>query len=357
MKRGTPGHPKVYDLAERLEAPRPMIIGYLELLWHFTAVYAPHGDIGRLTDQRIEKAVDWNGESGRLVAALIEAGWVDRDAEHRLIVHDWEEHCDDAVRKKVARSGQRFLRVSSQDAMSGQTVRPASNTIPDKMSDDSDLAAGQSVREMPTGSPEIPDRQGDNVRRNVRLARARMPEPEPEPVPLPEPEPEPVLVPVPHASGVPRATASDRRESAPGAINGPGAATTAAPAESKHAKPDKAIRELIAELQGQHIEPGNARKAEQAALKSQAEWGGAPGKNFASFVRRSFAAWLPVWRARREREPTCFVPQVAVWFESGDWLVKPTAESRRQNGRKPSKTEFLERVARGEIDLAGRALR
>ena len=59
MKRGTPDHPKVYDLAERLKVKRPTALGYLELLWHFTAVYAPEGDIGRYSDKRIEGAMDW----------------------------------------------------------------------------------------------------------------------------------------------------------------------------------------------------------------------------------------------------------------------------------------------------------
>ena len=60
MKRGTPDHPKVYELCELLKCDRPTAIGYLELLWHFAAKYAPQGDIGKYSDERIEAALDWS---------------------------------------------------------------------------------------------------------------------------------------------------------------------------------------------------------------------------------------------------------------------------------------------------------
>ena len=57
------------------------------MLWHFAAKYAPQGDIGRYSDRRIEGALDWFGRGkqlGKLIEALVVAGWIDRDAEHRL---------------------------------------------------------------------------------------------------------------------------------------------------------------------------------------------------------------------------------------------------------------------------------
>jgi hypothetical protein len=38
MKRGTPDHPKVHPLAEALGVRRPVVLGHLELLFHFAAV-------------------------------------------------------------------------------------------------------------------------------------------------------------------------------------------------------------------------------------------------------------------------------------------------------------------------------
>lgn len=89
---------------------RPLAVGYLEMLWHFTAEFAPQGDIGRYSDDRIEGALDWSGKRGRLVEALTTSGWVDLDASTRLFVHDWEDHADAAVAKKLKRAGLQFLK-------------------------------------------------------------------------------------------------------------------------------------------------------------------------------------------------------------------------------------------------------
>ncbi len=109
MKRGTPDHPKVHELCERAKIRLPAAIGYLELLWHFTATYAPQGDIGKFPDKRIEAALHWGGAAGKLVEALCETGWLDVSDTSRLLVHGWHDHADQATRKKLQRSGLQFL--------------------------------------------------------------------------------------------------------------------------------------------------------------------------------------------------------------------------------------------------------
>jgi hypothetical protein len=109
MKRGTPRHPKVAQLRELLKIVPAAAIGYLELLWHFTAEFAPQGDIGKYDDARIEAALMWTGKRGRLVEALRQAGWVDPHPEHRLVVHHWHDHADNAVQKRLQRAGLPFL--------------------------------------------------------------------------------------------------------------------------------------------------------------------------------------------------------------------------------------------------------
>lgn len=120
MKRGCIEHPKVFDLCERLRIRRPMAVGYLEMLWHFTAKYAPQGDIGKYSDTRIEAALDWSGRPGKLVEALTAARWLDRHSECRLVIHDWHEHADDSVRKRLSRGGLQFLSITGK--VSGQTT-------------------------------------------------------------------------------------------------------------------------------------------------------------------------------------------------------------------------------------------
>lgn len=109
MKRTGADHPKVKHLAQILNIEIWGAVGILELLWHFTARYAPQGDIGKYSDATIARAIGWEKHTGRkgvtpeyrLSSALVEAGWVDSCQCHRLVVHDWAEHADQQVKRKL----------------------------------------------------------------------------------------------------------------------------------------------------------------------------------------------------------------------------------------------------------------
>lgn len=108
MKRGTPEHPKTVRLSRILDIERWGAIGLLEGLWHFAARYAIQGDIGRWSNQEIADGIGWHGRHGTpdaLVAALVEARFLDESPEHRLLIHDWADHCDESVRKTLKSRG------------------------------------------------------------------------------------------------------------------------------------------------------------------------------------------------------------------------------------------------------------
>jgi len=110
MKRGTPRHPKVAHLAELLGVNIPTAVGYLELLWHFTAEFAPQGDIGKYDDKRIAAGLHWPGRTpSTLIEALTKSGWIDLRDDFRLLVHDWHDHADGSVIKRLQRSNLPFL--------------------------------------------------------------------------------------------------------------------------------------------------------------------------------------------------------------------------------------------------------
>jgi hypothetical protein len=105
VKRGTPEHPKVDALCEILGIGRAQAVGHLELLWHFAAKYAIQGNVGKWPDTLIASrcgAASENGQAERFVAALTDARWLDRCAKERLVIHDWEDHCDQSVKKTLA---------------------------------------------------------------------------------------------------------------------------------------------------------------------------------------------------------------------------------------------------------------
>lgn len=119
MKRRTADHPKTIDLCSRLGVERYSAVGILELLWHFTAEFAPAGDIGRYADSAIANAIHWTGSVDKLVRELIESKWIDVCPVNRLIVHDWCDHADDYTRKKLKRANKSFVSVCLE--MSGQS--------------------------------------------------------------------------------------------------------------------------------------------------------------------------------------------------------------------------------------------
>ena len=107
--RAVPDHPKFANLKAILKQPKGPVAGWLEMIWHFTGRFTPQGDIGKYTDETIETWVEWDGEPGFLIAALIQTGWLDRDDLHRLLVHDWAEHADKATKNSMIRRKLHFV--------------------------------------------------------------------------------------------------------------------------------------------------------------------------------------------------------------------------------------------------------
>lgn len=114
MKRGAPDHWKMQGLARRLKVPVRYGIawanGTMERLWHYTAKYHPQGDVGRAPDWAIAEACGWPAsDAASLIDALIDMRFLVRSTAHRLLVHDWPQHADDAVKKTLQRNGLAFF--------------------------------------------------------------------------------------------------------------------------------------------------------------------------------------------------------------------------------------------------------
>ncbi|GJM43457.1 MAG: hypothetical protein DHS20C21_02990 [Gemmatimonadota bacterium] len=141
MKRGTPDHPKTRKLKRRLKSSFPETVGVIELLFHFTAQFAPQGDIGKWTNEEIADGVGWEGDPDGLVGALVDSGWVDPDSVHRMMVHDWSDHADNSVRTTLRNKGIDFLeptpevsgsgaKSGAEEAEDGGSVNPDSSPAP-----------------------------------------------------------------------------------------------------------------------------------------------------------------------------------------------------------------------------------
>lgn len=106
-------HPKFARLKAALRVPKYTALGMLECLWHFTGKFTPDGRIGKYSVEEIEAWLEWEGEEGFLVAALIKSGWLDVDETHGLIVHDWHKHADEASKLALKRAGLEFVKPTS----------------------------------------------------------------------------------------------------------------------------------------------------------------------------------------------------------------------------------------------------
>jgi len=115
LKRGGPNHPKTYALAESLGIRRAHAVGILEMLFHFTAQYAPEGDIGRYSDKRIAAALDWHASPTKLIDALAATGWIDTHHGVGWVVHGWSEHADRSVVQRLTRAGKKPIQSNHED--------------------------------------------------------------------------------------------------------------------------------------------------------------------------------------------------------------------------------------------------
>lgn len=104
MKRGTDMLTKFKRLKDDLGLPTYACKGLLQELWDATATNAIAGDIGKHSDDDIAYMLDWQGDPAALVAALVKWKWLDPHPEHRLVVHDWPQHCEDWIHMRLARA-------------------------------------------------------------------------------------------------------------------------------------------------------------------------------------------------------------------------------------------------------------
>ncbi len=151
MKHTAMNKLKFLQLKNRLKLPTYQVVGILESLWVFTATNALDGGIGRFPDAGIAAFLEWPGDPGDLIAALVAEKWIDRrEDEARLSVHDWHEHAPNFVKGALARHGKSFLAApgakppaESQATLPGQ---PALGTTEDQGRLGNEIPPGQAAQ-------------------------------------------------------------------------------------------------------------------------------------------------------------------------------------------------------------------
>lgn len=142
MKASTPELMKFKRLQRRLSESKRGVIGLLEGLWLETAKNCPQGDIGKFANEEIAIMCDWDGDPQELIDALVDCRWLDVCEDHRLVVHDWSDHCPKYVKGGLAKQNKDIAIASSTK------VQAIGATLPDPRSD---LIA--STPEVPSTKP------------------------------------------------------------------------------------------------------------------------------------------------------------------------------------------------------------
>ena len=187
MKRGTPEHPKIMDLAEAIhgflgtagialpfELAHSLACGMFERLCHYAARYAPAGDIGKHSDLRIALAMGWKHEPTWIIETLITCKLIDRiDGEARLYVHDWHDHSDDAADKWLydkglgytngmpTRRGKHEREAAKNKRQSSS--RPSRDTVTTQSRQSESKAKSKSSSESKSSSGPRPEPEADSL--------------------------------------------------------------------------------------------------------------------------------------------------------------------------------------------------
>ena len=191
--RGALNHRKTRKLARLLGIPASYALGVMEALWHTTATQAPTGAIGRLSNEDIADQLGITENVDDLIAAIVEAGFLDESRTHRLIVHDWHVHSDNTLDAALFRKGQRYangsiprgskLSEKEYDKLYAEFYARPAETLFEQKSLDLTQPEAPAVIHLVAAAAE-----GEIVPAPSSAAK-RLPEPEPEPVPAPVPEP------------------------------------------------------------------------------------------------------------------------------------------------------------------------
>lgn len=107
MKKQAVQSVKMADLADRLEVGRCFAVGVLQTLWCWASEQAQDGLVS-CSPRVLARLLDYHGDGEALVAALVGSRWLDARPEGGWLIHDWPEHCEDAVHMALAR-GKRWF--------------------------------------------------------------------------------------------------------------------------------------------------------------------------------------------------------------------------------------------------------
>jgi hypothetical protein len=118
---GLLGNRKFWDLVRYIDALCPgapfaaetLAVGVLEKMW---LIVGEDGNTEFRSSRQVEATVAWKGKPGVLCAAIVLAGFLDKQPGGRLNVHHFWHHAPDFVKRRRTRSRERDARGEAKTA-------------------------------------------------------------------------------------------------------------------------------------------------------------------------------------------------------------------------------------------------
>jgi len=143
-------HPKRKRLSRLLNISRRETIGLLHEVWWWAYDYAPEGDLSAFGDEDIADAVDWEGDAGELVAALVQSGFINDDRQ----IHDWEDFAQKWIERRAAdRERKRAKRRTPEAVQEMSAGLPADVSAPSGVTGPNRTIPDRTLPPPPTPSP------------------------------------------------------------------------------------------------------------------------------------------------------------------------------------------------------------
>lgn len=93
-------HKKMFACADALNLTRIEMIGTLVSLWLWALDNAQDGSLDGVSDKTIARVCDFpEKKAGRLMEALHNHGWLDKDADH-YVIHDWYDYAGKLMERR-----------------------------------------------------------------------------------------------------------------------------------------------------------------------------------------------------------------------------------------------------------------
>lgn len=142
-------HPKTKRLARLLGVSIPAAVGHLHFLWWWALDFAPDGVLEKYDKYDIAEAMAWDDDEDKLVAALLDCGYIDETEDHGLIIHDWGEYAGKLLERRAKDRARK--RAAAENAGVPPAVRGSSDGTD---AEGAESRAESLVTNQPTNQPK-----------------------------------------------------------------------------------------------------------------------------------------------------------------------------------------------------------